>query len=91
MFDWGYCEFNMWQTYGDRLREAENERLIRQVEAGRRCLADPLAWRRPYRLALLCRDRRAARIRSCLSYLIADYYEKWLKRLILSSTLYADI
>ena len=19
MFDWGYCEFNMWQTYSDRL------------------------------------------------------------------------
>jgi hypothetical protein len=23
MFDWGYCEFIMWQTYNDRMREAE--------------------------------------------------------------------
>jgi hypothetical protein len=36
MFDWGYCEFNMWQTYSDRLRQAEKNRLVRQARLGQK-------------------------------------------------------
>jgi hypothetical protein len=48
MSDWGFYAFTMHQAYRDRLREAEESRLIRQAEAGRerrfRVLARMRAW-----------------------------------------------
>ena len=48
MFDWGFYAFTMHQAYLDRLREAEESRLIRQAEAGKerpsRVLARMRAW-----------------------------------------------
>jgi hypothetical protein len=34
MLDWACCECIMWQTYRDRLREAQTNRLARQARAG---------------------------------------------------------
>jgi hypothetical protein len=34
MFDWGFCETIMWQTYKDWLRKTEKNRLARQARAG---------------------------------------------------------
>lgn len=34
MLDWACCEFTMWQTYANRLREAEKNRLAKQARTG---------------------------------------------------------
>jgi hypothetical protein len=36
MFDWVYCELIIWQTYGDRLRQVEKDRLVRQARPGQK-------------------------------------------------------
>jgi hypothetical protein len=43
MFETGH-EFIMWQTYRDRVREAEKNRLVRQVPAGHRRRVPLLSW-----------------------------------------------
>ena len=48
MFDWGFYALTMRQAYRDRLREAEESRLLRQARAGQgrpsRLLARIRAW-----------------------------------------------
>jgi hypothetical protein len=47
MFETGY-EFIMWQTYRDRMREAEKNRLVRQARAGQKRDSRLLAWARAW-------------------------------------------
>ena len=44
MFDWACCEFIMWQTYTDRLREAEKNRLAQQAQTRHQRCSRPLSW-----------------------------------------------
>lgn len=48
MFDWGYCELIIWQTYSDRLREAEKNRLVRQARPGQKRLFRLPSWARAW-------------------------------------------
>jgi hypothetical protein len=47
MFDWVCSEFIMWQTYRDRLREAEKNRLAKQARTGQMRSFHPPSWVRP--------------------------------------------
>jgi hypothetical protein len=44
MFDWGFCETIMRQTYEDWLRETEKNRHARQAQTGHRRCFRPLSW-----------------------------------------------